>query len=86
MIKDIHIWLWGIIAELEHTLYPWKTNNPPDWAVERYNLDHGIEDDDENSLYYEWIKAHDQKINKVEENIINLYKEIELLKQNDNSI
>tara|TARA_B100000214_G_scaffold374249_1_gene356470 strand:- start:55 stop:312 length:258 start_codon:yes stop_codon:yes gene_type:complete len=85
MIRDIHIWLWGIIAELEHTLYPWKTNNPPDWAVERYNLDHGIEED-ENSLYYEWIKSHDQKINKVEENIINLYKEIELLKQNDSSI
>ena len=80
MIRDIHIWLWGIIAELEHTLYPWKTNNPPDWAVERYNLDHGIEED-ENSLYYEWIKSHDQKINRLQNEMIHAQEQIKELKK-----
>ena len=42
MIRDIHIWLWGMVAELEHVLYPWKTKSPPNWAVERYGLDHHI--------------------------------------------
>ena len=86
MIRDIHIWLWGIVMDLEDMLYPWKTKDPPDWAIEKYNLDHGIIDTFENSLYYQWIKSHDQKLNKAEENIVNLYKEIELLKQNDSSI
>ena len=86
MIRDIHIWLWGIVMDLEDVLYPWKTKDPPNWVVERYNLDHGIKDQVEDSIYYGWIQSHDQKINKVEENIINLYKEIELLKQNDSSI
>ena len=86
MIEDIRVWLWSIVMELEDILYPWKTKDPPSWAIERYNLDHGIEDEFENSIHYGWIRSHDQKINKLEENIINLYKEIELLKKNDDSI
>jgi|TARA_R100000479_G_scaffold175725_1_gene127540 hypothetical protein len=81
MIRDIQIWLWSIVMDLEDMLYPWKVKDPPNWAVERYNLDHGIRDQVEDSIYYGWIRSHDQKINKVEEHIINLYKEIELLKQ-----
>ena len=30
--------------DLEDMLYPWKTKDPPDWAIERYNLDHNIKD------------------------------------------
>jgi len=81
MFRRFHIWLWGIVMDLEDMLYPWKTKDPPDWAIERYNLDHGIKDQVEDSIYYGWIQSHDQKLNKVEENIINLYKEIELLKK-----
>ena len=33
MIRDIHIWLWGMVAELEHVLYPWKTKSPPNCKV-----------------------------------------------------
>jgi hypothetical protein len=39
MIRNIRIWLWGIVAELEYRLYPWSTRDVPQWAVERYNLD-----------------------------------------------
>lgn len=79
---EIRVSLWVFIAELEYILYPWKTKDPPYWAVEKYNLDHGIEDQFENSLSYGWIKSHDQKINKIEEKIISLNKEIQSLKNN----
>ncbi len=36
MIRSIHIWLWGIVSELEYKLYPWKTDTPPEWVEDRY--------------------------------------------------
>lgn len=77
MIRNLQVWLWSIIAELEYRLYPWKTKTPPSWAVEKYNLDHGIEDEFENNLYYGWLKSHDEKINKVEENLISMITRLE---------
>jgi len=77
MFRDIHVWLWGIVAELEFQLYPWKTQNPPDWAVERYNLDHGIKDEYEDHMYYSWLLSQEQKIQKIEESIIYLKKKLD---------
>ena len=31
MIKNVRVWLWGIVAELEHQLYPWINESPPNW-------------------------------------------------------
>jgi len=78
---EVRVFLWGIVAELEYHLYPWKTSNPPEWASKKYNLDHGIVDDYEDHMYYDWIKSQDQKIRKIEENIIFIIKELETLKQ-----
>ena len=77
MFRGIHIWLWGIVMELEYQLYPWKTKNPPDWAVERYNLDHGIKDEYEDHMYYNWLLSQEQKIQKIEESIIYLKKKLD---------
>ena len=77
MFRDIHVWLWGIVAELEYQLYPWKNKNPPDWAVERYNLDHGIKDEYEDHMYYNWLLSQEQKIQKIEESIIYLKKKLD---------
>ena len=41
MIRTLRIWLWGIVAELEYQLYPWKSNDVPQWAIDRYNIDNG---------------------------------------------
>ena len=76
MIRDIHIWIWGMVAELEHVLYPWKTESPPSWAVERYSLDHGIEDDYEQHMYYNWLLSQEQKIQVIEKDINNIYEEL----------
>ena len=40
MIKQLRIFLWGIVADLEYTLYPWKDENdtPPENIITKYNL------------------------------------------------
>lgn len=87
MFKFIHkfrVFLWGIVAELEHFLYPWKTSTAPQWAISRYGLDNGIVSesiDYENNMYYDWLKCQDQKIQKIEENIIYLTKKINELEK-----
>ena len=75
MIHRFRVWLWGIVAELEYQLYPWKTTNPPQCIAQKYNLD----SDYTQNLNYDWLKSHDEKINKLEENMISLYKEIHKL-------
>ena len=48
--------------DLEDWLYPWKTTNPPQWAVERYNLDSGLSTDiDSNQFYFDWLKQQNKK-------------------------
>lgn len=82
MIKSVRVWLWGIVAELEYRLYPWKSKNPPQWAVERYNLDSGLMNDIDNEyVYFDWLKSQEQKIQKIEQNIIFITKELEELKK-----
>ena len=75
MIRSLRIWLWGIVAELEYQLYPWKTSEPPTGVAQKYNLD----SDYSSNLNYDWLKAHDEKINKLEENMITVFKEIHKL-------
>ena len=82
MIRSVRVWLWGIVAELEYRLYPWKSKNPPQWAVERYNLDSGLMNDIDNEyVYFDWLKSQEQKIQKIEQNIIFIKKELEELKK-----
>jgi hypothetical protein len=68
--------------DLEDWLYPWKTKNPPQWAVERYNLDSGLcEDINQDQFYFDWLKSQEQKIQVIEKNIISLTKELQELKK-----
>lgn len=73
---ELRVVLWGIVADLEDSLYPWKTSTPPPWAVERYRLDNYIrspEDiDAEHEMYFDWLKCQEQKIQEIEKDIINL--------------
>ena len=72
-----------MIAELEHILYPWKTSTPPSWAAERYGVGTDTFYDDhnfDNDLHFDWLKSHDEKLNKLEENIILAFDEIHKLK------
>ena len=76
MFYSIRVFLWGIVAELEYHLYPWKTSNPPEWASKKYNLDHGIVDEYENHMYYDWLKSHEEKIGRLQKEVIFLLEKI----------
>lgn len=79
MIRGFHIWLWGVVCELEDILYPWKTSTPPAWAIERHNLPDHHEDELDEIIYKEWIRAHDEKIGRLQSEMITVQREIHKL-------
>jgi len=80
-MRSLRIYFWSLVMDLEDWLYPWKTDNPPGWAVERYNLDSGlISEIDNQEFYFDWLKSQEQKIQMIEKNIINITKQIDNLK------
>tara|TARA_R100001163_G_C5016128_1_gene160389 strand:+ start:705 stop:968 length:264 start_codon:yes stop_codon:yes gene_type:complete len=82
MFFTIRVILWGIVAELEYQLYPWKTSKPPQWAVDRYNVDGGHQHEVyEETFNYDWLKQHEQKISRLQLEMIHVIKEIEKLKK-----
>lgn len=81
MVRNIHVWLWSVVAELEYILYPWKTTSPPNWVIERYNFHCDIKDDFEEHMYYNWLLSQEQKIQKIEENILVIYKKLEFVEK-----
>ena len=70
MIRKFHIWLWGVVMEIEDILYPWKTSQAPSWAIERYNLPDHYDDELDDIIYKQWIKAHDEKIGRLQSEMI----------------
>ena len=86
MFRKFQIWLWGIVMELEYELYPWKSKDPPQWAVERYNLDSGIRDPFEaDEFYFGWIKMHKEMIERLQTEMISVQKQLSELKNHDHS-
>lgn len=72
MLFNIRVFLWTIVAELEYHLYPWKDEKkPPIEVAQKYNLP-----DYEQNLNYDWIKSHDEKIDRLQEEMIWVQKEI----------
>lgn len=78
MIKTIRIFLWEIVAELEYHLYPWKDDTKPsEEIIRKYNLP---EIPFDKNLHYDWLKSHDEKINRLQEEMIHVQKQINDLK------
>ena len=78
MIKTIRIFLWQIAAELEYHLYPWKDDSkPPEEIIRKYNLS---ETPFNENLHYDWLKSHDDKINRLQDEIIYVQQQIINLK------
>ena len=79
MIRKFHIWLWGVVMEIEDMLYPWKTSTPPSWAIERHNLPDHYDDEMDEIIYKEWIKAHDEKIGRLQSEMISVQNQLHKL-------
>ena len=76
MLFSIRVFLWTIVAELEYRLYPWVEEAPPQDIAKKYNLP---ETNPEQNLNYDWLKSHDEKIARLQEEIIWVQKEIHKL-------
>ncbi len=80
MIRKFHVWLWGVVMEIEDILYPWKTSTPPPWAIERYNLPDHFDNELDEIIYKQWIKAHDEKIGRLQNEMIYITEEVRKLR------
>ena len=82
----IRLTLWEIVAELEYHLYPWKTSSPPQNLRDKYNLSKNETDYEEN-FNYDWLKSHDEKISRLQTEMMWIQNEInqlnEKVKKND---
>ena len=76
MLFNLRVFLWGIVAELEYALYPWKDKSPPEEASKKYNL---TDTTVEQHFQYDWIQSHDQKIVRLQEEMLWVQKEIHKL-------
>ena len=76
MLFSIRVFLWTIAAELEYRLYPWIEEAPPQDVAKKYKLP---EEDFNRNLQYDWIQSHDQKIARLQEEMIWVQKEIHKL-------
>ena len=67
-------WLWGIVADLEYLLYPYDMD-----PIDEYNIK--VKDPDTGELYMvkEWIQNHDQKIERIQDEMIWVISEIHKL-------
>lgn len=75
MIHSLRVWLWGIVAELEYQLYPWKTSTPPEWV----RPEHKIEENYTQNFNDDWLKSHDDKISRLQQEMIWVTQEIHKL-------
>lgn len=81
MIKKFRIFIWSIVAELEYILYPWKNENdlPPEDIIKKYNLPEQPFNVDCN---YDWLKLHEDKIGKLQTEMIWVKDKINKLEKN----
>ena len=55
--------------EIEDICILGKHHKTPSWAIERYNLPDHYDDELDDILYKQWIKAHDEKIGRLQSEI-----------------
>lgn len=78
MFRKIRIILWSIVADLEQRLYPY--NYEDDYYYEIKNDDTG-----EKYMIIEWIKSFDERIIKLQEDMLWIKNEIYNLTKGENS-
>ena len=76
MLFNLRVFLWNIVAELEYRLYPWVEEKPPQDIAKKYSLP---EEDFNKNLQYDWMQSHDQKISRLQEEMIWVQQEIHKL-------
>ena len=75
MIRTIRIFLWGIVSDLEQRLYPYHEEDRNDYYYTVKNPDTG-----EEYMIIEWIKSFDERIQRLQDEMLWSKTEINSLK------
>jgi len=76
MIRTIRIFLWHIVSNLEQVLYPFNSEDSGDYYYTVKNDETG-----ENYMIIEWIKSFDERIIRLQDEMVWLkYKIMEIEK------
>jgi hypothetical protein len=78
MIRKLRIFLWNIVSELESRLYPYESEDNQDYYYTVKNDETG-----ESYMIIEWIKSFDERIIKLQEDMIWAQSEIRRLSNDD---
>lgn len=71
ILKKIRILLWYIVSDLEQRLYPYEDQDTNDYYYTVKNDETG-----ENYMIIEWIKSFDERIAKLQEDMLWVQSEI----------
>ena len=75
MIRKIRILLWCIVSDLEQKLYPYDKEDSGDFYYTIKNDDTG-----ENYMAIEWIKSFDERIIRLQDEMIWVQSELRRMK------
>lgn len=78
MLRKIRILLWHIVSDLEQRLYPYEKEDAGDYYYTIKNEETG-----ENYMLIEWIKSFDERIQRLQDEMIYVQSELREMKKND---
>lgn len=78
MIRQIRIILWQIVSDLEQRLYPYEKEDTGDYYYTVKNDDTG-----ESFMIIEWIRSFDDRIQRLQDEMIYVQSELRGLKNDD---
>jgi len=75
VIKQIRILLWQIVSDWEHRLYPYEKEDAGDYYYTVKNDDTG-----ETFMVIEWIKSFDDRIQRLQDEMLYVKSQIREIK------
>lgn len=76
MLRKIRILLWHIVSDWEARLYPYEKEDRNDYYYTVKNDDTG-----ENYMIIEWIKSFDERIQRLQDEMLYVQSELRNLKK-----
>ena len=76
MIRRLRIVLWQIVSNLEQRLYPYENEDTNDYYYTVKNDETG-----ENYMIIEWIKSFDERIHRLQDDMMWVQSEIRELRK-----
>jgi hypothetical protein len=74
-MRKMRIWLWQIVSELEQKLYPYENEDNNDYYYTVKNDETG-----ESYMIIEWIKSFDERIQRLQDEMLWVMSEIRRIK------